>query len=399
MTLQNYIPITLVALTISFLEVNAVGSRIAYIDAFATARGNAFTATADAPSAVFYNIGGLTQLEGTQVQANVYAFSAEHTFSGEFVSDAKADNHFQPLPNFFAAHKIKNQPFAIGFGMYAPFALGVDWGADAPFAAVGYRSELAYVKHAFALAWKVTDTLSVGIGVSYDNADISLKTAGPLGSIEGDDQTIGHSLSIRWQPSEHHAFGLNYQAATELTFKGHQTNFEVPSFGFFSDSAEADLDFPESITFGYSWRPNEWWNVEFNIDWTNWDKVDDIKITNSFYTTSVPLNWESAFLFDIGATRYFENGWNISVGYTYVENAVSEDDFTPLVPDTNRNFLNVGCGRQYDRFSWQLAYQLSFDTKRTLSNTPTSLSDPSLLTNGEYDLQSQSLAFSVAYKF
>jgi len=384
---------------LSTLQMYGVGSRIAYADAFATARGNAFTATADSASAVFYNIAGLTQLEGSDVQANVYAFSASHTFSGEFVGNAESDDDYQPLPNFFAAHKFKDEPFAIGLGIYAPFALGVDWGEDAPFAPLGYESDLAYVKNHIALAWQITKTFSVGMGISYDDADITLKTTGPLGTFTGDDQTVGHALSLLWQPSKNHSFGLNYQAATKMTFDGKQKDFLIPGVGLFSSNATAELDFPESIVAGYSWRPNDKWNIEFNVDWTNWDKVDDLIISNDVYTTPVALNWESAFLYEIGVTRYFENGWNVSMGYTYAENAIPAGDFSPLVPDADRNFLNIGIGREYAEFYWQIAYQFTFDTKRTLSQTPTSATDPAILTNGEYDLESQSLAFSIGYKF
>lgn len=52
---------------------------MAYIDAFATARGNAFTATAGNASAVFYNGAGLTQLEGTQIHGSVTALSLDYS--------------------------------------------------------------------------------------------------------------------------------------------------------------------------------------------------------------------------------------------------------------------------------------------------------------------------------
>src|SRR5271157_2224104 len=41
-------------------------------DAFATARGEAFVATADNPSAIYYNPAGITQLEGNNLRAGVY---------------------------------------------------------------------------------------------------------------------------------------------------------------------------------------------------------------------------------------------------------------------------------------------------------------------------------------
>jgi long-chain fatty acid transport protein len=46
------------------LKASANGFRLADQDAFATARGEAFVATADNPSAIYYNPAGITQLEG-----------------------------------------------------------------------------------------------------------------------------------------------------------------------------------------------------------------------------------------------------------------------------------------------------------------------------------------------
>jgi long-chain fatty acid transport protein len=52
-------------ITIPCLSSYGLGFRIADQNAEATARGNAFTATADNPSAVFYNPAGITELSGT----------------------------------------------------------------------------------------------------------------------------------------------------------------------------------------------------------------------------------------------------------------------------------------------------------------------------------------------
>src|SRR5271154_264571 len=53
----------------------ALGFRIPNQDAGAIARGNAFTATADNPSAIYYNPAGITQLEGENAQFGVHALS------------------------------------------------------------------------------------------------------------------------------------------------------------------------------------------------------------------------------------------------------------------------------------------------------------------------------------
>ena len=133
---------------------------------------------------------------------------------------------------------------------------------------------------------------------------------------------------------------------------------------------EADLTFPESIVFGYSYRPNEKWNIEFNVDWTNWDRVDDLTIEGlpaPRACSSYELNWESAFIWELGVTRYFDNGWNVSAGYTYVESAVPDQGLLPIVPDSDRHFFALGVGRDYGNFYWQATYQYTYADERGVS--------------------------------
>lgn len=48
----------------------------------ATAQGQAFTAQADDPSAIFYNPAGLTQLDGTHTSAGSYVLRLESKYEG-----------------------------------------------------------------------------------------------------------------------------------------------------------------------------------------------------------------------------------------------------------------------------------------------------------------------------
>lgn len=372
-----------VAFAFSTHSGHGAATRIAFQDGFATARGNAFTATADNPSAVFYNAAGLTQLDGTELRSNAYIFSANYKYSGALGS-AQTDDTYQPIPSFFAAHKFADTPYAVGFGMYAPFGLGMDWGIGAPFAPVAYEADLAYVKYHVVFAWQITDTLSIGLGPSYDTGDIEIKSTTPGGSFSGDGATQGYSLSILYQPSESHSFGLNYQAATKMKFKGTASLF---------GKSDAYLKFPESIVLGYAWTPNEKWNLEFNLDWTNWDRVNNLTLRTGLGNVPVVLNWESAFIWELGITRYFEAGWHASAGYTFVENAVPDTEFSPIVPDADRHYFQFGVGRDYERFSWQFTYQFTYAPDRTVSG------NTNVLPNGNYDLESQGFGLSLGYRF
>src|SRR5882724_1545126 len=54
----------------------AVAFRLPNQDPEAIARGNAFVATADNPSAIYYNPAGITQLPGQSVDVGIYAVSS-----------------------------------------------------------------------------------------------------------------------------------------------------------------------------------------------------------------------------------------------------------------------------------------------------------------------------------
>ena len=114
-------------------------------------------------------------------------------------------------------------------------------------------------------------------------------------------------------------------------------------------------------------------------------------------SSSYELNWESAFIWELGVTRYLDNGWNVSAGYTYVENAVPDQGLLPIVPDSDRHFFALGVGRDYGNFYWQATYQYTYADERGVSGNDGPLDLPSV--NGDYDLDSQAFAFSVGYRF
>src|SRR5690349_11824097 len=76
----------------------AVGYRLPNQDPEAIARGDAFTATADNPSAIYYNPAGITQLDGDQVRAGIYIISADTEFTSTTGSKVHTDMAPQVVP-------------------------------------------------------------------------------------------------------------------------------------------------------------------------------------------------------------------------------------------------------------------------------------------------------------
>ena len=105
------------------------------------------------------------------------------------------------------------------------------------------------------------------------------------------------------------------------------------------------------------------------------------------------MNWKNAFIWEFGATRYWTNGWHLSAGYTFVENAVPTENLLPVVPDHDRHFFAIGLGRNSGNFFWQATYQYAYSGQRTVSGNHFAPVD------GRYDLDSQAVAVSLGYRW
>src|SRR5438552_8735470 len=84
-----------------------LGIRIADQDPFATARGQAFVATADNPSAIFYNPAGITQLDGQNFRYGIYGIHLQSSYRGGGVhTDTKWE--VQAVPQIYYTVRPKD---------------------------------------------------------------------------------------------------------------------------------------------------------------------------------------------------------------------------------------------------------------------------------------------------
>ncbi len=398
-----------------FVSVSSgLGFRIADQNAEATARGNAFTATADNPSAVFYNPAGITQLEGTRALLGAYAITLKTRVDlaapgapGENTKFSSTNTDLQAVPTFFLTWKPKDQPIALGLGVYAPYGFAVEYPDDTPFRTMAIEGSILYFTINPVIAWKITDSLSVAAGptISYGQAELvrGIVNPGDQFKFKGDGVTYGFNAGIMWNPHRMHHFGLTYRSASRIDFSGHSTTnvsaftvptpfgpFEVPGFDSREDS-DASFDLPQNIVFGYSFRPTDDWNFEFNLDWTDWDSLNTVTLHQASGDVALPFNWESSFFYEFGITKKFSHGISASVGYIYSENSVPNESFSPAIPDSNRHIFSAGLGQRYEHFNWYLAYQYSYGPRRTIAQNT--------VADGDYRFDSHAVTLSLGYDF
>ncbi len=368
-------------------------------DAFATARGNAFTATANDPAAVYYNPAGISQLDGINVSLGGYGIAYGDEYKGVF---GKIDTRTEwaAYPDFFATFQIPKVHLTLGLGAYTPFGLVEQWPASAPYTVAGLRGSLHYYTLNPVASWQPIKGLSFAAGPTFNYSQVDLRQYfGALGlpvgnHFAGRDEDVGFNAGILWQPLPQHSVGVTYRSATTMDYSGH---YDAP-LGPPGVPAKADFKFPQEVDFGYSFRPCDKWNFEADGEWLDWATLKNVNLAASSAPGSptietLPFNWKSSWIGKLGATRYFAGNWHVSAGYMYVENSVPSGSFNALIPDSDRHVFSVGIGQRYHNLSWDAAYQLAWAPSRNVSG------DANPLADGSYEFLSHAFTINVGYHF
>lgn len=394
------LPIVLGFTTASICPLGAVGFRLPNQDPEGIARGNAFAATADNPSAIYYNPAGITQLEGQNLSLGSYFISTDvhyDSFTGE---SASTKTSFQAVPQIYYTFSPKDSPFSYGLGVYAPYGLGIDYDKDTPFSTVAEKGKILYATLNPVIAYEVNSTLSVAAGLTLNYSEASLQRR--IGLVpndefefEGNGFALGFNLGALWNPIPEWSFGLNFRSPTKVEYSG--TSIAEP----FSTTSKTttDLDYPMYIVGGVSYRPNDKWNFEFNLDWTDWDSVNDARFVGTFGgPQTFAFRYKSSFMYEFGITRQLVDGYYLSAGYIYSENSVPDRTFTPLNPDSDLHLLSLGFGHRGECFSWAIGYHFAYNGGRTVTGNVTS-SPIGETSDGKYTTFNNAVNVSCRYSF
>ena len=373
----------------------ALGVRLFDHDAFATARGDAFVATADNPSAIYYNPAGITQLQGHNARAAVNLLSVEAGYERQGMRDLHTDRDFIPIPGFFYTYTPSNCPISFGAGYYLPYGLSLEWPDNSPFRTTTVRGELQYHTFNGIIAWQATKALSIAAGPTFNYSSTDLRrgiaAVGDEFKFRGDDYDLGATAGLFWRPLERHAFGLSYRSQTTMNYEGKS---RIQPYPVPIQNASARLPFPQAIVAGYSFRPTPRWNLEVDLDWTDWDRVNTPVLKQPSGNVPLPLQWESSWAVEAGVTRYFDNGLHLSGGYVYLQNSVPDKSFTPLLPDQDLHVFSAGIGGKHQQLTWDATYQFTTGLGRDVSG---SIYGPSVA--GHYTFTAHAFSLSVGWHF
>ena len=369
-------------------------------DAAAIARGNAFAATADDPAAIFYNPAGISQLRGTEIQIGALNYlgidASYHSPAG-----ASADNKFQVLtvPQIYITYSPTNSPLSFGLGVYSPFGLAVEWQNNSVLRPAAIDSKLTFLTVNPVVSWQVNKTLSLAVGPTINYAKIQfsrgLFSAADTYDFSGSDDTAGLTAGVLWQPCSQWSFGATYRLATQMDFKGDSTYQIKSGSGIAAANTTADVPFPQIFSGGISYRPDPKWNLEFDVDYIDWN-IGAVALTGTknIFGVNLPLalDWHPSWQYKFGVTRQLGHGWFVSAGYFFSSDTTSTANFTPAVPDSDLHVGSLGVGHRGGHWEWALAAQAIGGFSR---NIPAAAGPAA----GSYQIFTPAVTLSVGYRF
>lgn len=324
-------------------------------------------------SAVWYNPAGMSLLSGTAVQMGAVVADLDlevttnenATFGHHKASKENGRKHGVPVPNMYMVHQIKDDMW-FGLGITVPFGMATEYDNNWAAADKGMNAEVKVFDINPNVAFKLTDTLSFGAGVSlqYVTAQFEQKQALYQGTtrvgtlrvrLNADGWAWGGNLGFMWQPTETVRVGLAYRSQVNHKADGYlKTDRETP-LGidhFQSNDGHAEMSAPHVITLTGTWKATEDLRLSALARWTNWSSFDKLPISGSSLGEATGgvtnkhdavYNWKDSWLFTVGADYDINDEFTVRGGVGYEISPVDDDKYrSATIPDTDRLWLSMG---------------------------------------------------------
>ena len=345
----------------------------------ASAMAGAFAATADDPSAIFYNPAGIAQQrDGLAVLAGTTLINFTNEFTGDPNSEITSgvtgeyNRHTFNIPNMYAIMPI-GENLTIGFGAFAAFGLRTDW-AD-PWAGryISKDADLKTMSMNPAVAWQTSDgRFAVGGGVEYRRARVILNAnrlalnpfTGRINDIANTrlasdyGSGIGFNAGVLFKPSNMFRFGASYRAPMDIELEGEAEITQIfsgnPQFDAIvgaqlppDQRINTEFPFPSIATIAFAVSPTENWDVELDVMRTGWSRFEALAV--NFETTPTASfvreqNWEDSNSYRLGVNHNATEHFDVRFGALYDENPQPIEAVSPLLPDSDRIGASIGAG-------------------------------------------------------
>lgn len=417
MVLKKFLPVTAVStLAIATLPSITLASSFQILEQSPAHLGKAFSGTAsdisDA-SSVFFNPAGITELDASTVTLGGNAIFTKATFNDTNSNTNGAAGKTEEtgyVPNLYWATPV-NEQITFGLGLNAPYGLASKYDEDWVGRYLATHSELEVANLNAVFAFAVSDRVSLGIGVDYQRAEVTLQSridstfginpspaTDSSAKIQGDDDDISMDASIYFKPANTTSIGLIWREGGEFDLEGDATftldEICSPGAGYptgappapttgtlcaaglaaLEGDASASVQLPDTVTFSVSHQLNDHWRIHGDIAWTQWSNIQTIGIINSDNNLTInelDLQYDDSMRYALGFSYESDSPWTWRFGVALDESPQTDPTLlSPRIPDQDRTWFSTGFNYEFSsNASMDVGYTYIKVDKARIDNT------------------------------
>lgn len=395
-------------------EVSTSGLGRAYAGEAAIADNAAVIATNPALMTVFkraqFSAGGVYINSKVDMRGDVEA--KINNITGKDQKGSASKNDVVPeafIPNLYFVAPV-NDKLALGVGMNVNFGLKSEYGRDYAAGLFGGETKLSTINLNFSGAYRVTQGLSVGLGLNAVHAKAKLdRTAGILKEIAdtvksnngitstqpglkvlpekltSKDTSVvqlqdksawgfGWNAGLMYQFNENNRMGLAYHSAVDIDF----TDYTATGLSAGKSSKESSLTLrlPDYVEFSGLHQVTNRFAIHYSYKYTHWSHLNKLYARYNDGKTAFEkeLQYSNSSRVAFGGTYDIDDKLTLRAGVAY-DQAASRHYRSASIPDTDRTWYSLGATYSFTpNFSVDFGYaylkgkKVNFKEKEKLAN-------------------------------
>jgi long-chain fatty acid transport protein len=402
------------------------------------ANAGAVAAASDA-STVFHNPAGMTELVREQILAGATAIYAGYDVDDRgstattpgtggvpvLLPGQKGDpRSFEVVPTLFYARPMTpSRAFWLGIALTSPWGLGVQYDDDWFGRYDSIETRLTTINLSPAMAYRITQWLSIGGGLNIEYADAKLTNALPdtlapggpspatdgLAKLTGDDVALGFNVGVLIKPWSRTRVGLHYRSPITHRLSGKLRVRDLPpplAGGNGRIDAETKLNEPDVAAIGIAHEPIAGTTLFAEAQWYNWSRFNELQAT---FADGRPdsvrrQDWKDTWSFYGGIEQRLFEHWTLRAGAGYEPTPTVDEFRSTSLPDGDRLRLALGMSYEWsNRLRIDFGYAHVFSSRESIDLTPTFFEGTpaagSVNVRGRADLFVNDFALRVLYRF
>lgn len=253
---------------------------------------------------------------------------------------------------------------------------------------------------------QLTDALSVGVGVSYQRLDADIRNAATR--LEGDDDSYGWNLGLKYSPDDNNHFGVAYRSKIEYDVEGditfsqlgaNLTNFQAgaPVVAAGSYSGEAAIDLPASLQLSYAGDLSDRTQILMGVEWMEWSSLDQLVVESDqlAFNPTETFDWENTVRYSLGVRHAMNDTTVLRAGVAQEESTQGTDNRSAISPDSDRVWLTLGAGfTPVENMTIDVGYAHIF-----VEDADINRADKGAQLKGTYELDADVIGAQLSYRF